>query len=121
MGNTTVIKPPAFDIDDIKAALSGMLSPTLRENFLGYAEIREVFTITKVGKVAGCMVTDGHISRGSKIRLIRDGRIVAAGSGNAGAASSGARFTSSSVPSGRKRRKSGTKMELVMSSTRTSR
>jgi translation initiation factor IF-2 len=58
--------------DDVKALLSGMLSPTLRENILGYAEIREVFTITKVGKVAGCRVTEGIVRRGGKIRLLRD-------------------------------------------------
>ena len=63
-------------VDDVKAALSGMLSPTLRENFLGYAEIREVFTISKAGKVAGCMVTDGIIKRGCKVRLLRDNVVI---------------------------------------------
>jgi translation initiation factor IF-2 len=63
-------------VDDVKAALSGMLSPTLRENFLGYAQIREVFNITKVGKVAGCMVTDGIIKRGCKVRLLRDNVVI---------------------------------------------
>lgn len=63
-------------VDDVKAALSGMLSPTLRENFLGYAQIREVFNITKVGKVAGCMVTDGVIKRGCKVRLLRDNVVI---------------------------------------------
>ncbi|NBX03377.1 MAG: translation initiation factor IF-2 [Alphaproteobacteria bacterium] len=63
-------------VDDVKAALSGMLSPTLRENFLGYAEIREVFNITKAGKVAGCMVTDGIIKRGCKVRLLRDSIVI---------------------------------------------
>jgi len=63
-------------VDDVKAALSGMLSPTLRENFLGYAEIREVFNITKYGKVAGCMVTDGLIKRGCKVRLLRDNVVI---------------------------------------------
>lgn len=63
-------------IDDIKAALSGMLSPELRENLLGYAEIREIFNITKVGKVAGCFVTDGVIKRGAKVRLLRDNVVI---------------------------------------------
>jgi translation initiation factor IF-2 len=63
-------------IDDIKAALSGLLSPTRRENFLGNAEIREVFNITKVGKVAGCMVTEGIVKRGGKVRLLRDNVVI---------------------------------------------
>lgn len=63
-------------IDDVKKALSGMLSPDLRENLLGYAEIREVFNITKSGKVAGCMVTDGMIKRGAKVRLLRDNVVI---------------------------------------------
>jgi translation initiation factor IF-2 len=67
-------------IDDIKAALSGMLSPTLRERFLGNAAIREVFNITRVGKVAGCMVTDGVVRRGAKVRLLRDNVVIHEGS-----------------------------------------
>jgi translation initiation factor IF-2 len=63
-------------IDDIKAALGGMLAPKVRENFLGYAEIREVFDITKVGKVAGCRVTEGLVKRGNKVRLLRDNVVV---------------------------------------------
>lgn len=63
-------------VDDMKAALSGMLSPELRENLLGYAEIRDVFNITKVGKVAGCMVTEGMIKRGAKVRLLRDNVVI---------------------------------------------
>jgi len=59
-------------IDDVRNALSGMLSPTLREQFLGNAAIREVFNITRVGKVAGCMVTEGVVRRGAKVRLLRD-------------------------------------------------
>ena len=58
--------------DDLKKALSGMLAPTLKENLLGYAEIREVFNVSKVGKVAGCMVTEGTVKRGAKVRLVRD-------------------------------------------------
>jgi len=63
-------------IDDMKAALTGMLSPTRRERFLGNAEIREVFNITKVGKVAGCMVTEGQVKRGAKVRLLRDNVVI---------------------------------------------
>ena len=60
----------------VKAALSGMLAPTLREKFLGNAEILEVFTISKVGKVAGCRVTEGFVRRGAKVRLIRDDVVI---------------------------------------------
>jgi translation initiation factor IF-2 len=63
-------------IDDIKAALSGLLSPTRREKFLGNAAIREVFNISKVGKVAGCMVTEGTVKRGGKVRLLRDNVVI---------------------------------------------
>ena len=63
-------------VDDIKAALSGMLAPTRREHFLGYAEIREVFNITKTGKVAGCMITEGQVKRGAKVRLLRDDVVI---------------------------------------------
>ncbi|WP_169543566.1 translation initiation factor IF-2 [Sneathiella aquimaris] len=63
-------------IDDIKAMLSGMLAPTLREDFLGYAEIREVFNITKVGNIGGCMVTEGVVKRGAKVRLLRDNVVI---------------------------------------------
>ena len=63
-------------VDDVKAALSGMLAPETREKFLGNAEILEVFSISKVGKVAGCRVTEGVVRRGSKVRLIRDNVVV---------------------------------------------
>ncbi len=63
-------------LDDLKAALSGLLAPQQREKFLGYAEIREVFNITKVGKVAGCMVTEGLVKRGAKVRLLRDDVVI---------------------------------------------
>ncbi len=63
-------------VDDAKAALTGMLAPTLRERFLGNAEIREVFNITKVGKVAGCMVVEGVVKRGAKVRLLRDSVVI---------------------------------------------
>jgi translation initiation factor IF-2 len=67
-------------IDDMKKALSGMLAPTLREQFLGNAAIREVFNISKVGKVAGCMVTEGMVRRGARVRLLRDNVVIHEGS-----------------------------------------
>ncbi|CAN0567758.1 unnamed protein product, partial [Ectocarpus sp. 12 AP-2014] len=63
-------------VDDIKAAMEGLLSPERRETMLGNAEILEVFNITKVGKVAGCMITDGKVERGSGVRLIRDSVVI---------------------------------------------
>ncbi|MGJ0510391.1 MAG: translation initiation factor IF-2 [Methylocystis sp.] len=63
-------------VDDVKAAMSGLLAPTLRETMLGNAQILEVFDITKVGKVAGCRVTDGNVERGANVRLIRDNVVV---------------------------------------------
>ena len=59
--------------DDLKKALSGMLTPEEREKLHGHAEVRQVFKVSRIGNIAGCMVTDGHIQRGSKIRLIRGG------------------------------------------------
>ena len=59
-------------VDDVKAAMSGLLAPTKREVFLGYATIKQVFNISKVGKVAGCLVTEGKVERGAKVRLLRD-------------------------------------------------
>ena len=67
-------------VDDMKAVMSGLLAPELRETFLGNAEILEIFNITKVGKVAGCRVTDGVVRRGSKVRLIRDNVVIHEGS-----------------------------------------
>lgn len=63
-------------VDDVKAALSGMLSPERREEILGYAEIRDVFNITKVGKVAGCYVTEGEVRRGAGVRLLRENVVI---------------------------------------------
>ena len=63
-------------VDDVKAAMSGLLKPERRETFIGNAEILEVFTITKVGKVAGCRVTDGIVERGAGVRLIRDNVVI---------------------------------------------
>jgi translation initiation factor IF-2 len=67
-------------IDDMKKAMSGMLAPTLRERFLGNAAIREVFNISKIGKVAGCMVTEGAVRRGARVRLLRDSVVIHEGS-----------------------------------------
>jgi len=63
-------------VDDVKKAMSGLLAPTLRETMLGNALILEVFNISKVGKVAGCRVTDGSVERGANVRLIRDNVVV---------------------------------------------
>ncbi len=63
-------------VDDVKAAMSGLLAPTLREEMLGNAHILEVFNISKVGKVAGCRITDGVVQRGANVRLIRDNVVV---------------------------------------------
>jgi translation initiation factor IF-2 len=66
-------------IDEIKAAMEGMLSPDIEEKILGSAEVRETFDITKVGTIAGCFVLDGIIKRTSKIRVIRDGIVIHTG------------------------------------------
>ncbi|WP_299476616.1 translation initiation factor IF-2 [uncultured Roseibium sp.] len=63
-------------VDDIKSAMSGLLSPERRETFLGNAEIKEIFHISKVGKVAGCLVTEGIVERGANVRLIRDDVVI---------------------------------------------
>jgi translation initiation factor IF-2 len=62
--------------DDLKKALSGMLEPEVREKLHGHVEIRQVFKVSRIGNIAGCFVTDGHVQRGSKIRLIRDGKVI---------------------------------------------
>ena len=66
-------------IDGVKALLSGMLTPDTKENILGMAEVRQVFDISKVGRIAGCMVTEGLVRRGSHARLIRDGVVIYTG------------------------------------------
>jgi translation initiation factor IF-2 len=66
-------------IEEIKAAMAGMLSPEFKEEITGAAEVQEVFRITKVGSVAGCLVREGKIKRGNKVRLIRDGIVVYTG------------------------------------------
>ncbi|MEQ8284355.1 translation initiation factor IF-2 [Thalassospira sp.] len=68
-----------YDVaDDIKQMLSGMLSPEVREKFLGYAEIRDLFTISG-NKIAGCMVTEGTVKRGAGVRLLRDNVVIHSG------------------------------------------
>ncbi|MEO6014190.1 MAG: translation initiation factor IF-2 [Devosia sp.] len=63
-------------VDDVKSAMSGLLKPERRETFIGYASIKEVFNITKVGKVAGCQVTEGIVERGAGVRLLRDNVVI---------------------------------------------
>ena len=63
-------------VDDVKKAMSGLLAPTLRETMLGNAQVLEVFHISKVGKIAGCRVTDGTVERGANVRLIRDNVVI---------------------------------------------
>ncbi len=63
-------------LDDVKALLSGMMAPIIREESIGQAEVREVFVVPKIGAIAGCIVSDGSINRGAKVRLIRDGVII---------------------------------------------
>jgi translation initiation factor IF-2 len=63
-------------VDDVKKAMSGLLTPELRETMLGNAQILEIFNISKVGKIAGCRVTDGRVERGANVRLIRDNVVI---------------------------------------------
>ena len=63
-------------VDDVKKAMSGLLAPTLRETVLGNAVMLEIFNISKVGKIAGCRVTDGTVERGANVRLIRDNVVI---------------------------------------------
>ena len=67
-------------VDDVKAALSGMLSPEKRENIIGMVEVRQVFRVPKVGAVAGCYVTEGMVKRGSLVRVLRDNTVIHSGS-----------------------------------------
>jgi translation initiation factor IF-2 len=63
-------------IDEVKSLLSGLLSPDVKEKFIGYAEIRKVFNVSKIGKIAGCFVTEGIVKRGAKVRLLRDNVVI---------------------------------------------
>ena len=66
-------------IEEVKSAMEGMLSPDIKEVITSNVEVRDVFKITKVGTVAGCMVKEGKIKRSNKIRLIRDGIVIYSG------------------------------------------
>jgi translation initiation factor IF-2 len=66
-------------VDDVKAAMSGMLTPDKKEEVLGTAEIRQVFRVSKIGSIAGCMVTDGLVKRSAKLRLLRDNVVIFTG------------------------------------------
>src|SRR5690606_3547625 len=66
-------------INDLKDAMEGMLSPVMKEEITGTAEVREIFKISKIGTIAGCMVTNGKIFRSSGIRLIREGVVIFTG------------------------------------------
>ena len=63
-------------VDEVKAALSGLMSPDRKENVIGLVDIREIFRIPKVGVIAGCYVLDGIVKRGSQVRLLRDGKVI---------------------------------------------
>jgi translation initiation factor IF-2 len=63
-------------VDEIKAALSGMLAPEKRESIMGMVEVRQVFTVSKVGTIAGCMVLEGMIKRGARVRVLRDNVVI---------------------------------------------
>src|ERR1019366_8774646 len=67
-------------INEVKAAMEGMLAPEFEEKIVCNIEIREVFNITKVGNIAGCMVLDGKVTRNTKVRVIRDGIVIHTGS-----------------------------------------
>jgi translation initiation factor IF-2 len=66
-------------IDEIKAAMEGLLEPKFEEKIVGNIEVREVFKVTKVGTIAGCYVLDGRVARNNKIRIIRDGIVIHTG------------------------------------------
>jgi translation initiation factor IF-2 len=66
-------------VDEVKAAMSGMLAPERKESVLGLVEIRQVFRISKVGAVAGCYVTEGTVKRGAQVRLLRDSVVIHTG------------------------------------------
>ena len=63
-------------IDDIKVVLSGMMAPEIRETFIGNAQVRQVFNVSKIGRIAGCYVTDGAVRSGAKVRIIRDSVVI---------------------------------------------
>ena len=66
-------------VDEVKAAMSGMLAPEIREKIIGHAEVRETFRVPKVGTIAGCMVTDGVVRRNAKVRVLRQDVVIHSG------------------------------------------
>ena len=64
----------------MKQLMEGLLAPEIRERQIGYAEVRDVFSVTRAGKAAGCMVTEGMFKRGNKVRLLRDDVVIFEGS-----------------------------------------
>jgi translation initiation factor IF-2 len=66
-------------VDEVKAAMSGMLAPEIREKIIGHAEVRETFRVPKVGTIAGCMVIDGVIRRNVKVRVLRQDVVIHSG------------------------------------------
>jgi translation initiation factor IF-2 len=63
-------------VDDVKSAMSGMLAPEKKEETIGMVEIRQIFRVSKVGTIAGCMVTEGLVRRGANVRLLRDNTVI---------------------------------------------
>ena len=82
MENAFVALGNAKITTDMKNLISGSLKPDLKENITGNVEIREIFSISKIGKIAGCFVKEGNISRNSKIRLLRDNVVIHTGTIN---------------------------------------
>jgi len=66
-------------VDEVKAAMSGMLAPEIREKIIGHAEVRETFRVPKVGTIAGCMVIDGVVRRNAKVRVLRQDVVIHSG------------------------------------------
>ena len=66
-------------VNDIRDAMTGMLAPIIKEQYLGQAEVIQTFTVPKVGTVAGCMISDGKLTRNAKVRLLRDGVVIYTG------------------------------------------
>ncbi|MDO8644559.1 MAG: translation initiation factor IF-2, partial [bacterium] len=63
-------------VDEVKKAMEGLLAPTYKEQYLGRAEVRQVFTVSKIGAIAGCMIVDGKVTRAAEVRLLRNGQIL---------------------------------------------
>ena len=76
ISNTTLMAAARQQIDDIKGVMSGMLAPIQRETFLGNADVLQTFDISKVGRIAGCKVSEGVVRKGAKVRIIRDNVVI---------------------------------------------